>query len=647
MRTARLIVGLAAAQLVVACASSSTPDVGLEDLALDEVAPVIIVPGSAVRVKGTSFVDVMWGATTLHLVGTTEDGPVDVRWPAEFVDFDTMTIRVDGSMLDELGGDVDFDGTARIDVVATSDGQTYSSDVIAVDLQFREQLTPTPVGIDGEGVIFVNDQIVVEGGGFLLGGDEGVTVAKLEGCFMRSAGGGCTPITPVEIPMVPVDAFDRAAAAFPFSPKVAGIQPGAFVGSVTIENQQTARPPIAAQSIDVQYELVTAQIFTVSPAAVSLGQYVFIEGGGFIGGEPGMDTEIELTGQFNRGGGNPAPAQLTLIPQFVEGRLVRYVVNTDDELGTTIDLRVDTGLFTGTATPIITYAGDRVRGQSKSVSLAIAPVKQVVYLDFRPTYVEGLRDFGLRAVDNRIRDRVFAVVNRVYAGVNLELREEPPTDFEIYAHVELVGKDPNNQGLFGYDNSPGKDNGNLRLYDRLGGVNALTQQDGYAGYGGVFVRSLLGFSQHPGDLATSVPGADPLFDDVFDPFRGDLGNDPVRGSDLGGDLDPIDDGRDCPADNRTDQIRCAVYVLGNLIGGTLAHEIGHSLGLANPFAEGFHNRGDAPNRIMDGGGDRPFVERAELAGQGPGVFCDEEYSYLRMILPVSSDPPAVDRPTCF
>jgi hypothetical protein len=53
--------------------------------------------------------------------------------------------------------------------------------------------------------------------------------------------------------------------------------------------------------------------------------------------------------------------------------------------------------------------------------------------------------------------------------------------------------------------------------------------------------------------------------------------------------------------------------LGNLIGGTLSHEIGHSLGLANPFMEGFHNAGDAPNRIMDSGGNRPFVERAELA----------------------------------
>ena len=88
-------------------------------------------------------------------------------------------------------------------------------------------------------------------------------------------------------------------------------------------------------------------------------------------------------------------------------------------------------------------------------------------------------------------------------------------------------------------------------------------------------------------------------------------------------------------------------MLGNLIGGTLSHEIGHSLGLANPYADGFHNAGDAPNRLMDAGGDRPFLERAELQGQGPGVFCDDEYAYLRMIMPSTEPPNAVQRPGCF
>jgi hypothetical protein len=545
-----------------------------------------------------------------------------------------------------MGGDVDFRGQARIDIIAASDGDTYSSEAITVELAFREKLTPTAVALNGEGVIFVNDEIVVEGDGFLLGGDEGTSVARVSGCFVATGQSTCKPIAMADVPMVPLDPLSRKKVQFPFSPKLAGIKPGEFRGSIAVVNKQLAQTEIAAAATTVTYDLVTSQIFEVGPTSASLGQFVFLKGGGFIGGEAGALTELELAGTFKKTGLPSVPITMTLIPEFVEGRLVRYVLNSDDELGNTLDLRADTGDFTGTITPIVSYGADRVRGASKSVTLAIAPVKQVVYLQFQPTYVEGLRDFGLRAVDRKIRERVVEVCKQAFGGVNIEFRTEAPTDYALFASVELVGVDPNGSGLFGYDNSPGKDNGNLRLYDRLGGVNALTQQDGYPGFGGVFVRSLMGFSKHPSNGVTSVPGADPLFDKAFDPFRPDQGNEPIRAADLSGTL-PAVNGMMCPGGDRKQQVACAVYIMGNLIGGTLAHEIGHSLGLANPFMEGFHNAGDAPNRIMDSGGDRPFVERAELEGQGPGVFCDDEYAYLRMILPSKEAPPTVERPGCF
>ncbi len=63
--------------------------------------------------------------------------------------------------------------------------------------------------------------------------------------------------------------------------------------------------------------------------------------------------------------------------------------------------------------------------------------------------------------------------------------------------------------------------------------------------------------------------------------------------------------------------------------------------------EGFHNAGDAPARLMDAGGDRPFNERAELDGTAPGEFCDDEYEYLRQILPSSEAAPQVQRASCF
>jgi hypothetical protein len=631
--------------LVAGCASSTASDPGLEGLALTKVAPGTIIPGTKVALAGASFVEAQWGTATLHLVGQAGGSTIDVRWPATFVDYSTMTVAVDSAKITEVGGAVDFHGTAQVDVVATSDGETYSSADLTVDLAFRDKLTPTATSIAASGVIFVNDRLEIDGDGFLLGGDEGITVARLEGCFTPEAGGSCSPLPAQDIVMDPVDALSRAKATFAFAPKIAGIKPGTFTGRVTVINQQIDLEPSPAAPVDVSYDLVTAQIFDVDPPAASLGQYVFVHGGGFVGGEGGALTELELTGTFTRTGATPTPVSMTLIPEFVEGRVVRYVVNSDDELGQALDLRKDTGKFTGTLTPIVSYQADRVRGVSLQASFEIAPMKQVVYLQFQPAYVEGLRDFGLRAVENKIRDRIVAVCNRTYLGVNIEFRTEPPTDFALYENVELVGVDPNGTGLFGYDNSPGKDSGNLRLYDRLGGVNALTQQDGYPGFGGVFIRSLMGFSKHPGEFATSVPGADDLFDQIFDPFRSDRG-DPVTSADLAEDIPVLDNGDACPGADRRGKIACAVFVLGNLVGGTLSHEIGHSLGLANPYMDGFHNAGDAPARLMDSGGDRPFLERAELQGTPPGVFCDDEYAYLREILPTQLANPPVTRPGC-
>jgi hypothetical protein len=642
MRASLLFVVAAA----VGCASSTAPDPGLEGLTLTKVAPDTVVPGSKLVIKGASFVDAQWGAATLRLVGKAGGQNVDLSWPAKFVDFSTMTVAIDAEKIDSLGGDIDFAGEATVEVVATSDGETYSSESIKQNLSFRRKLIPNATGIV-DGVIFVNDQIEVDGDGFLLGGDEGSTIARVTGCFKLDTASTCTPIAQQDIPMLPREELSRQKAAFPFAPKIAGIKPGTFTGQVTVLNQHAGGAEVMAQPISVDYTVVTSQVFSADPPAASLGQYVFVHGGGFVGGETGSGTELELSGTFNKTGMNPFPVTMQLIPEFVEGRLVRYVLNTDDELGTSLDLRKETGKFTGKITPIVTYGGQTVRGVSTNVAFEIAPVKQVVHLDFSPSYVEGLRDFGLRAVDKKVRDRILATLARIYKGVNIEFRIEPVTDFALFEEVTLMGVDPNDMGLFGYDNSPGKDNGNVRLYDKLGGVNATTQQDGYPGFGGVFLRSLMGFSKHPGSFAKAVPGADPMFDSIFDAFRADRGGTPVTASDLAGGFPALDDGGACPASDRTGKIQCAIFVLGNLIGGTLGHEIGHSLGLANPYAEGFHDAGDAPARLMDAGGDRPFMERAELMGQTPAVFCDEEYAYLRDVLPSPEPANVITRPTCY
>jgi hypothetical protein len=639
---------LLAAAALAGCASAPAPDPGLEGLSIEKVAPGTIVPGTKIVIKGASFVDEHWGTASLRLVGKAGGANVDLTWDAKFVDFNTLTVAVDADKITSLGGDVDFAGDAFVEIVATSDGNTYATDHLTKELSFRTKLIPNVTGIV-DGVIFVNDQIQVDGDGFLLGGDEGTTYARVSGCYTLEGASTCTNVTTQEIAMVPMtdDALSREHGTFPFSPKIAGIKPGQFTGKVTIVNKQSNNMTGMSTPVDVDYTVVTPQVFSADPPMASLGQYVFVRGGGFVGGEAGALTQLKLSGTFNKTGMNPFPITMYLIPEFADGRLVRYVLNTDDELGHSIDLRTETGHFTGSITPIIQYGGDTVTGVASQATFDIAPVKQVVYLEFQTSYVEGLRDFGLRAVDKRIRDRILAELARVYKGVNIEFRTEPPTDFALYEYVTLVGVDPNDMGLFGYDNSPGKDNGNLRLYDKLGGVNAQTQQDGYAGFGGVFLRSLMGFSKHPGSFAKAVPGADPMFDAIFDPFRADQDGEPVKSSDLAGDLPALTSGDACPGTDRKSQVQCAIFVLGNLVGGTLGHEIGHSLGLANPYADGFHNSGDQPARLMDSGGDRPFMERAALMGQAPAVFCDDEYTYLRQILPSKDPADTTPRPTCF
>lgn len=643
----RVVIAALAVAALVACGEPEPVDVGLAGLAVTELEPGLVITGSAIAITGASFVDGTWGDSVLRLRGRVGDRAVDVVLATHFVDYDHLTATVDAAAIDGLGAGPaveHFVGDATVEVLSAETGGSYKSAPLAVRLDVAAQLTPEITSVQTGGVLFVNDAVAIEGRGLLLGGGEGQTVAVVTGCFQVTGQVSCVPIASQDVVVTPATAYSRERASFRFLPAIAGIRGGRFRGEVAIENRHEDGPTIAADPVAVTYDLVTAQIFSVTPPRASLGQYVEIVGGGFVGGEARASTEIRLQGTFTpTGAPGGRVVDLLLIPEFESGNRIRYVISTDDALGMAIDLRTVTGTFQGTIRPVVRYGTQQVVGPTRTVTLGIAPVKQVVYLDFRPSYVESLRRFGLRAVDAAIRARVLEVVRAAYPAINIEFRTEVPTDFALFSSVELHGPDPNGQGLFGYDNTPGKDSGNMRLYDRLGGVNAMTQQDGFAGYGGVFIESLMGFSRHPA-VGMSLPGADPLFDAIFDRFRPDRGS-IVLAADVTGGL-PTVTGADCPASDRRTAVACAVRTLGGLIGGTLAHELGHSLGLANPFGDGFHDDGDEPDRLMDGGGDRPFPERAELMDQGPGRFCADEYEYLRMILPSSLPADTTARPHC-
>ena len=644
---------IAGALLLLGCGAAGDKgdgrDPALEGLALVSVQPEVIVPGTAMLIEGRSFVEEPWGISHLQLDGTyTFEGgsePVDALLvPSRFVDFDHLTVDVDGELFAALGADEGtFTGTARVVVDSGVDDGRYRSEPLEVTLEFRSALVPMATELTVPSLVFVNSQISVTGSGLLLGGNEGETIATIEGLF-EDEEGVLEEIGPLDVP-VESTAYSRNSGVLVLPPELAGVNAGTFVGTVALSNDHLAgeRVPGATQ-LDLDFDLLETTLFAVSPSSVSLGQYMNLHGGGFL---DQMRTTVRLSGTFTAvGSSEPMPLGelIEVVPEFVDGGTLRYVVNDED---LPIDLRTQTGVFEGELIPIIDYEGIELEGSSVPFEIQIAAVKQVVYLKFTNNFVEALRNFGLRGAEQRIRDRVVAVVERDYATINLEVRTEAPEDFALYAEVEIGGQDPQGLGLLGYDNTPGKDVGNMRLYDRLGGVNAQTQHDGYPGYGGVFVDSLFAFSKHPIPGIQSVPASDRLFDEVFDPFRPDRGGRPVRAVDLQGGIELDVDTSQCPAATREQQLACATVVLGNLIGTTLSHEIGHSLGLANPYGASFHNPFDEPNRLMDGGGSRPFTERAQLMGDGPGLFCDEEYDYLREILPTNAAADPQDRPTCF
>lgn len=657
---------LLAACFLSACASSdganepsgsSNPQP--QDLGLTSIQPSLLLPGTKMAVTGKAFVPENVGPASLILSGKFEGSPVELVLPASYVDRDKLTVSWRGGLESGLSGkEGHFQGQAVV-AIDQDDGKRHVSPGLQVELDVTASLAPEVHDV-AQGIIFVNDGIEVKGDGFLLGGEEGDTVAVVEGCFQPQGQSSCQPIATAQIGALPIDAYDRSRVAFPFAPNIAGIYPGSFDGTVLIRN----RHGLAAESVvfeadpvPVQFDLTSTTIYELKPKTASLGQYVNVEGGGFVGVpegavDPGLAlTSLALTGSFfPAGSADGLAVDVTLIPEFVSGNLVRYVLSEQDDLGKSLDLRKSSGEFTGTIQPTIQYGSDTVQGAPHQTSFGIGHVRQVVWVNFLAAYVGSLRHFGLRAVDPMIRERVFEVAARDYAGINIEFRSERPDDFALYAQVDLGGPDPNGYGLLGYDNTPGKDVDNERLYDKIGGVNATTQEDGYPGYGGVFVESFFGFSEHPGALTKKLEGADPFFDSIFDPFRPDVGGRPVEASDLTDLVIPkLTSGDECPAEtsDRGMQIACAVWVLGSMIGSTMTHEVGHSLGLADPYGGEFHNLGDGHNRLMDSGRFRPFLERAEILGYGPSVFCEEDFAYLRQVLPSDDMDPVSERPSCW
>jgi len=259
--------------------------------------------------------------------------------------------------------------------------------------------------------------------------------------------------------------------------------------------------------------------------------------------------------------------------------------------------------------------GVRAHGETWSSALIgvdwpLRPVQRV-RLFGGPGLDAALHRLGLGAAAPHVRASLLDRLRSLFAGYAVEIDwhspQMPPGE---WLHLHLQDRDPNGLGLLGAEAGAVKDDGNLVLDERLGGLNPGARRAGLAGYGGVFVGELMGFSKA---LNPGAALADPAFDAALGPWCPQLGGRPVAPGHIG-------------------QAAAAIQLVSLLIAEVAAHEIGHALGLAAGTAAS-HHQGDHPGWIMDAGPARPFRERAGLPGAAASQWGAIDAAYLAAILP--------------
>lgn len=488
----------------------------------------------------------------------------------------------------------------------------------------------------GETTVHRYDGWIVRGDG-VLQPDEGQNFLDFSGTYTPKGGESAALTTTLEA--APAELFSRDRALAVLDTSFGGLTEGTFEGEVVLRTRNAAGEEQSSGSLPVLLNFVRPEIYAVSPVSMQLGQIVEIRGAGFVSGEgsgsgegQGELTTFRLQGLYTdeadeSGESSSAKVDVTLVPTEAFGDVARFVLRADvvdDRLGTALFGRRG-GVFDGEITAVTSDATHELASDPAATAWQIRTRGQVVHVRFLPGFDDSVPLFGLGGLEPEVKKAVRDAIEELYEPYRLDVRLDAPEDIDVnhYSVVEIGGADPNGIGLFGFDNSPGKDINNLRLFDAVGGANAETQADGFPGYGGVFIEAFLYFSAHPpleGPRPLTAPPPEPLFDLVFDPVRDQPGT--------------LAEFQGVGERERVEAVQRAVRTLGRIVGETTAHEIGHSLGLADPYGpeNTFHNPTDGPGCLMDEGSHRPFDERAQGQGAAEVGLCYGHPAYLLHIL---------------
>lgn len=614
--------------MLTACEQTRTGGQILPELGVDGVGPQTLVPGSRLIVTGRGFVLPEVAELHVQIDGFVDGAPFVVAAPVERLDEETLAVRVVGdtetALIPPAANGASLVG--RLTVVRRardSNGNLAEAEVDGHDFDLRvaRALTPT-VSAVSPAELYVGERVIVSGADFLFP-SEGISLVELTGTMTTTQPARVVVVDGLQIPARP-SGDERDSLEFVLTPDVLGILPGRFSGRLRVINESPAGSAASAQ-IDVDLPLAPPVVTAVSPLMASRGQWIRVEGRGFVTADGLLQAAMVLVleGRFTPRGGPPVeltgPRALTLVPDLqVDNTLVSTVLRvTRDSNGVLSGLGLLAGRFEGTISPWLFLGPDLVKGSPMTLTFDVLPARQIVYLRELPGFDDALEEFGLLAEKNNIKARVLDVVERDYAGAHIAFTWDEPQDYAEFMVVELAGRDPNGTGLFGLDNTSGKDVGNLRFNDIIGGYNADTQAEGYSAYGGIFPAEFMNLSARLGDN----PLSSQRFDDIFGVVAPAL------------DGTPASPGESQGEGQRAADIREAVRVFGNLVGSTVSHEVGHSLGLANVDGQ-FHNVGDNPGWLMDSGQYRSFEERGEVDGHGPSFFEPSSLEYLQAILPL-------------
>lgn len=544
----------------------------------------------------------------------------------------TVRLPVDGSLWSEVNPENGDEFVGRIDIEVYDEiGVVVRGGVERATLRFRRGMKPEIDSLD-VGQVHVNEAVTLDGSGFLRP-DEGETIAVIEEGTLEHGDGSTVDLSGEQLPVRWTGR--RSRATLRLDPSVLGIRPSSFDAVLRFRNALSDGTEVpGGTTVDVQGNIQETYIATLAPPAGSRGQIITVEGRGFVPSNADDDIGMLLRyeGTLEPDDDDRETRRLTG-SRAIDRAPTRVVA--EDEIEQTIWYSVEDrnlrglgatpGTFEGTITPILIDGNHEQQGLPWEGTFRVLPTKQVVYLKYLPAFSKALETYGLRNVEHAIRKRVVEVIERDYAGYHVDVREEKPEDFTDYATVELGGPDPSGTRSFGYDNTfhgVAKDTGNLFLADYLGGVNAQAARQFNNPYGGIFISSFTFFSP---TLNEGNPHTSEKFDTILEPFMPKLGGTPVRGTEW-------------PEGPRTDQIERAIRMVGSVIGNTVTHEIGHSMGMT--FVDGdfvqprnvFHNEIPGPF-IMDAGAERPFAERAELGDRPPARFNPENKEYLDKVLP--------------